>query len=172
MHLGWKWSISSSQQSSNRRGSYQIRNSLPLIAYNCLGLNIIMGLEPWWWCWLLLLTGRSPEELVTWSVLHNDSARCTQASQTLITQANNINLSVATDQIFTAPSPCVCLAATFNPLLLWELLNSWPWVSVIFGLVASDPGLEIARIPPAHEKSIKTRVLIEILTTNDRGECG
>ena len=100
--------------------------------------------------------------------------------QTLITQSNNITQSsAASDQIF-AGDCAVCLLQ--HSILCyfegWENHQEWPWACVIFWLLASDlrgEGKKIVRIPSAHvgwsghEKSIKSRVLIEILTTNDRG---
>ena len=87
-------------------------------------------------------------------------------------------LNLSSDQIFVVD--CICLLQ--HSILCyfersWEHHQGWPWACVIFWLLASDlrsQAKKIVRIPSAHvgwsghEKSIKSRVLIEILTTNDR----
>ena len=97
-------------------------------------------------------------------------SHCSVLSQT--------TLNLSSDQIFAGD--CICLLQ--HSILCyfersWEHHQGWPWACVIFWLLASDlrsQAKKIVRIPSAHvgwsghEKSIKSRVLIEILTTNDR----
>ena len=116
-----------------------------MIAYNCMGLNIIMGLEPGW-CGS---PGLRMAIVTHWSMVPPEGGQCcimtlqcTQASQTLITQSNNMNnlsAAAATDQIFAPrPGSLVFVWLQQSILCFSESSSGWPWGCVIFWLLASD----------------------------------
>lgn len=97
---------------------------------------------------------------------------------------NNLSAAAATDQIFAPRPGSLCLsgcnsqsfASLRAPADDLEPASSSDFLHLTSGCCCCRcRGKKIARIPSAHvgwgghEKSIKTRVLIEILTTNDRG---
>ena len=148
MHLGWNslFQAHSRVVTIVTDGSYWIKE---LIAIDCIqlhGIKYYYGVR----AWLMRVTGPGDghcHPVVSghppgWSVLHNDCAVCTQASQTLITQSNNMNnlsAAAATDQIF-APRPGSLMFVWLQQSILCfsESSSGWPWGCVIFWLLASD----------------------------------